>query len=46
MTGRSRGYCLLKLSDKSGEPVKGYAGKTGLPVNKKLTNKNYKKVKK
>jgi uncharacterized protein (TIGR00369 family) len=42
MTGSGRGYCLLKLADNSGEPVKGYAGKSGQPVDEKFENKNYK----
>jgi len=32
MTGRGRGYCLLKLSGGAGEPLTGFAGRSGLPV--------------
>jgi len=32
MTGKSRGYCLLKLSGGAGELLTGFAGRSGLPV--------------
>jgi hypothetical protein len=32
MTGGCRGYCILKVDDKPGEPVKGFAGLQGRPV--------------
>ena len=32
ITGRGTGYCLIKLSESSGEPAKGFAGRSGYPV--------------
>ena len=32
MTGMGRGFCLLKLSGGAGEPLIGFAGRSGLPV--------------
>ena len=32
MTGRGRGYCLLKLSGGPDEPLSGFSGRSGDPV--------------
>ena len=32
MTGRGNGFCILRISGASGEPVTGFAGISGKPV--------------
>jgi hypothetical protein len=32
MTGRGGGFCILRISEASGEPVTGFAGISGRPV--------------
>jgi hypothetical protein len=32
MTGKGRGFCLLKISGGPNEPMSGFAGRSGLPV--------------
>jgi len=32
MTGRGDGFCILRISDVSGEPVTGFVGISGRPV--------------
>ena len=38
MTGRSRGFCALKISKEDPGKVKGFAGLQGVPVNDKVKN--------
>jgi hypothetical protein len=32
MTGRGRGFCILKIPRAAGEPLTGFVGKSGRPV--------------
>jgi len=36
MTGKGRGFCLLKISGGPDEPLSGFAGRSGLPVRFRL----------